>query len=408
MKILLIDVNCKNSSTGKIVHDLYSGIKNSGNEAAICYGRGPIINGNNILKFGLDWETYCHAFLTRLLGFTGCYSYFSTKRLINFIKKFKPDLVHIHELHAYFVNIKPLLKYLADLGLPIVWTFHCEFMYTGKCGHAFDCLGFLNECGNCPQLHDYPKSFFFDQTKYMFRKKRELFSHLMNITIVTPSVWLANRVRMSFLKDRNIQVIHNGIDTRMFYPRETTLLKKKLEIIDGQRVVLSVAPGIMSEQKGGKYVIKLAEIMKKENIKFILVGADDANIPHPSNTIILPRTADQNELAELYSLADVFVICSSRENLPTTCLEAQCCGTPVCGFEAGGAKETAVSDISIFVSYGDLDGLKSAVERVLLEGFDKLSLANESNKIYSKKTMIDNYQSIYSKFFGDKLLWVNK
>lgn len=130
----MIDVNCKNSSTGRIVYDLYSNINASGDVAAVCYGRGQKIDEPNIFKFGLDWETCLHAMLTRLTGFTGCFSFFSTRRLLNFIREFQPDVVHIHELHAYFVNIKLLISYLKKAEIRIVCTLHCEFMYTGNAG----------------------------------------------------------------------------------------------------------------------------------------------------------------------------------------------------------------------------------------------------------------------------------
>lgn len=270
-RILLIDVNCKNSSTGNIVYDLYKGIKQDNREALVCYGRGPKINEEGIYKFGLDVETYIHAGLSRLTGYNGCYSYFSTLRLIKKIEEFKPDLIHIHELHAYFVNIKQLVEYIKEKNIPIVFTFHCEYMYTGKCGHAYDCKNYLTGCGNCPYLHDYPKTLFFDKTKEMFKLKKELFNGL-DVRIVTPSNWLANRVKTSFLKDREIKVIHNGIDTEIFHYIENNDLKKKLNIEDDYKVVLSLAPNIMSEAKGGEFVLKLANKMQDERIKFVLVG----------------------------------------------------------------------------------------------------------------------------------------
>ena len=270
-RVLLIDVNCKGSSTGKIVYDLYSNLRADGRTAAICYGRGKKIEEENIYKFGLDWETNVHAGLSRIIGYNGYFSYFSTKRLINYIEKFKPDLIHIHELHAYFVNIKPLIEYIKSKNIPVVWTFHCEYMYTGKCGHAYECTNYQNECGNCPAVKEYPKSLLFDKTKQMLEMKKSLLGN-WNFTIVTPSQWLADRVKTSFLMDKEIKVIHNGIDTRVFHPVDSKNLKKELEIPNDYRVVLAVAPNIMSESKGGKWVLKLAEKMKNEKLFFVLVG----------------------------------------------------------------------------------------------------------------------------------------
>lgn len=270
-RILLLDVNCKGSSTGKIVYDLYSNIRKDGRVAAICYGRGPLVEGEKIFKFGLDWETYLHAGLARLTGYNGCFSYFSTKRLIKYIEAFNPDLIHIHELHAYFVNIRQLLEYLKSRGIPVVWTFHCEYMYTGKCGYAYECSRFQDSCGQCPRLNEYPKSLVFDNTSGMLKNKKKLLSDL-DFTIVTPSEWLANRVNLSFLYNKEIKVIHNGIDLDIFHPISDNSLRNELGIRTDEKVVLAVAPNIMDERKGGKLVLDLANKMKQENIRFVLVG----------------------------------------------------------------------------------------------------------------------------------------
>lgn len=271
-RILLIDVNCKGSSTGKIVYDLYSKIRENGRKACICYGRGDLIEEEDIYKFGLDWETNIHAGLARLTGYNGYFSALSTKRLIRKIEAFKPDMIHIHELHAYFVNIRPLLEYIKKKNIPLIWTFHCEYMYTGKCGHAYECTNFQRDCGNCPAVREYPKSIVFDKTKQMLRMKKELLKDL-DFTIITPSQWLADRVRLSFLKDKTIRVIHNGVDISVFHPVESESLRKELNIPNEHKIVLAVAPNIMSEAKGGQWILKLAERMKNEKIFFILVGA---------------------------------------------------------------------------------------------------------------------------------------
>ena len=204
MRILYINSVCRRGSTGKIVYDLYTQSRADGHAAAICYGRGDRIEEEKICKFGLDWETYLHALLTRLTGWTGCFSFFSTRRLLRFIREFQPDVVHIHELHAYFVNLKPLLRYLAEQHIPVVQTLHCEFTYTGKCGHAYECTRWQADCGKCPHLRDYPKTLWFDHTATMLRQKKELFGALKHLTIAAPVAWLADRARDSFRKSRKI------------------------------------------------------------------------------------------------------------------------------------------------------------------------------------------------------------
>lgn len=399
MKVLLIDVNCKNSSTGKIVYDLYTSLNQNGYTAAICYGRGPLVQGPLIYKFSTNIETYLHALLTRVTGLTGIYSPVATFKLIKFIKKFKPDVVHIHELHAYFVNIAPVIKYLKKKNIKTVWTFHCEFMYTGKCGHAYECEKWKSECHDCPQVKEYPKSLFFDFTKKMFNDKKELFMDFNNLTIVTPSIWLADRVKQSFLKDNDIRVIHNGIDTEnIFYPRRVKHIKEKHNLTD-QKLILSVAPNIMSEQKGGRLVLELAEKLKNENIKFILVGVEDLNEQFDTNVIAIGKTTNQNELAQYYSAADLFLICSNRENFPTTCIESLACGTPIIGFDEGGTKETAPKDYGRFVNYGRINSLYQVIKSI----FNKEIKLNSNKhcaefaKInYDRSIMVDKYINIYN------------
>lgn len=271
-RVLLIDVNCKFSSTGKIVYNLFKGLKEDGREAAICYGRGDEIHEEGIYKFGLDWETNIHAGLARITGYNGFFSPLSTKRLIAYIEKFQPDVIHIHELHAYFVNIKPLLKYIKKKKIKVIWTFHCEYMYTGKCGYTYDCKKYMSGCDNCPAIKEYPKSILFDKTKQMYLMKKKLLED-MDVEIITPSKWLADRVKLSFLKDKKIRVIHNGIDINIFHPMNVDDLKKQLNISPKDKVVIAIAPDIMIERKGGKQVLKLAKSMIDQSVVFVLVGA---------------------------------------------------------------------------------------------------------------------------------------
>lgn len=398
MKILFIDVNCKYSSTGKIIYDLYTQCNEHGHEAAICYGRGPLVDEKNIYKFSSDIEVYFHALLTRITGLTGYYSYFATRNLINFIERFKPDVVHIHELHAYIVNILPLMEYLKEKNIKTVWTFHCEFMYTGKCGHAYECGKWKAECNQCPHLRDYPSSLFFDFTRKMFKDKKKAFEGFDNLTIVTPSQWLAGRVNQSFLSNKHLEVIHNGIDTEnVFYPRPFDHLKKKHNLTD-EKIILAVAPNLMSEAKGGRHVLELAKRMKNENMKFILIGVDDLSEKFDENVIALGRTENQRELAEYYSMADIFVICSLKENFPTTCVEAITCGTPVCGFDEGGTKETAPYGLGRFVKSGDIDALKEEIISILdNQEISSKDCEKYGQKAYSKVNMFKKYSLLYAR-----------
>lgn len=395
MKVLLIDVNCMQSSTGKIVYDLFSQLIKKKHMATICYGRGVRVYEPNIYKFSSSIEVYLHAFLTRITGLTGCYSFFSTHKLLKFIEEYHPDVVHLHELHGYFVNILQLINYLKKKKIKTIWTFHCEFMYSGKCGYAYECGKWMTECGKCPYLRDYPSSFIFDFTKKMFNDKKRIFNGFDNLTIVAVSKWLADRVKQSFLSDKRIEVIHNGIDTEnIFYPHKYDFLKKKHNITD-EKIILAVAPDIMSERKGGRHVLELAKRMKNEKIKFLLVGVTEKNEKYDNNIIALQKTENQHELASYYSMADVFVMCSMRETFGMTCVEALSCGTPVCGFNAGGNIGIVPDAMGKLVEFGDINALEKSVRFFLNKGDLTRICCKYGQETFSKERMFDKYLALY-------------
>lgn len=392
MRVLLIDVNYKYSSTGKIVHDLAHELIKSGHKARVLFGRGEPVNNDVALRIAPIWEVYFHALMTRLTGLVGVFSYFATRRMINEIKRFKPDVIHLHELHGYYVNYSKVVRFLKISNIPIVWTFHCEFAYTGKCGYAYDCEKWKSECSSCPQIKEYPSSLYFDFTRYMFNEKRKDFDGFDNLTIVTPSAWLARRVKQSFLSDCDVRVIHNGIDTQsIFYPRLSNTQS------ESKKTVLAVAPDIMSERKGGRWVLELARRFS-DNVEFIMVGVVGDVDGVPSNVRLVDRTNNQNELADYYSDADLFLICSKRENFPTTCLESLACGTPVVGFDEGGTAETAPGRLGHFVPFGDVSSLELAINDYFAgrSEIDQHACRNFAEQNYSKQAMYSNYVRLYS------------
>ncbi len=401
MKILEIDVCCKHTSTGAIVYDLYEYVNKNGNVAAVYYGRGPKINETNIYKFGLDLETYGHALLSRLTGYNGCFSFFSTKRLIEKIDEFMPDIIHIHELHAYFVNIRPLIEYIKKKKIPLVWTFHCEYMYTGKCGYAGMCEGWHEGCGNCPSLKDYPKSFFLDRTKEMFEMKKALLSDL-HVVYVTPSAYLANRVRKSFLGGSTIKIIHNGVDTTVYYPICGGKVKENLGIKEESKVIICAAPHIMSERKGGNWLLKMSDCMMEENVEFILIGAGSKIKKIRPNVIVLPYITEKKCLAELYSVADCFVLCSKFETFSLTCAEALCCGTPIAGFKCGAPETVFEQPWAYFVDYGNIGALVKAVKKQFALKSESERIRDYANANFSKEIMCSKYLELYKSLMKEK------
>jgi putative colanic acid biosynthesis glycosyltransferase len=352
MRVLLIDVNCKHSSTGKIVYDLYQDLSKQGHVASVAFGRGVVISEPHIVKYGIDLETMFHALMTRLTGLTGYFSPLSTYRLLRHMRSFKPDVVHLHDLHGYHVNIGRVVRYLKATNIKTIWTFHSEFMYTGKCGHAKTCTNFMTECHHCPLLHDYPKSLYFDFTRFMFRQKKKWFEGLQNnLTIVTPSKWLTGRVQQSFLRNFTIKIIPNGIDANVFGYKQANENLRLNPILRDKRLFLSVIAKPDDSNKGFQWILKYADELKETDVAFVVVGKNyPKQLPH--NIYVVDYLTNPQSLAALYHECDAYLMVSEYENYPTVCLEASAASMPILGFNSGGVQETSINVPSQLVEYG--------------------------------------------------------
>ncbi len=397
MRVLLIDVNYKNSSTGKIVYDLARWLIADNHSAKVLFGRGKRSDDGVGIKIASALEVYFHALLTRLTGLTGFFSFFATRKIIREIDKFKPDVVHLHELHGYYINFGRLIQYLKCKNTPVVWTFHCEFAYTGKCGYAYGCEKWKTSCHNCPQLKEYPASMYFDFTNQMHHWKKKDFYEFTNLVITTPSYWLADRVRQSFLKDRDIRVVYNGIDVDSIFrltDGRDLLAKYGLE---NKKIALAVAPDIMSERKGGQWILDLAQRFD-DSYRFIMVGVSGRIENLPSNVVAISRTNNQTELAKFYSIADVLLLTSQKETFSLVVAESLACGTPVIGFDSGAPVEVAPAGYGYFVPYGKLDLLAQAVDD-FFTGNLKMNHDSDCREFsfqkYSNRTMYKDFLNIY-------------
>lgn len=394
MRILLIDVNYQKSSTGQIVYSVFSYLKKKGEEVAVCYGRGAASAQDGVYKFGIDIETTLHALLTRITGYTGCFSFFSTQRLIQYIRKFQPDVIHIHEVHAYFVNIKTLLKEIAKLGVPVVWTFHCEFMYTGKCGHAMDCNQWMQGCGNCPALKAYPKTWMFDRTKEMFISKKIAMEWLDSLQLTVPSPWLMNRLKKSHLKERPIEVVFNGIDTETaFRLQDKTVSKLELDIDVERPMILTVAQNVI--ERSGEEICKIAQRIPK--VDFYMIGSGIRPEYYPSNVFLIDTIKERETLAKYYAAADVYLLCSAKETFSMPCAEALCCGTQVVGYEAGAPESIFEAPYAQFTTYGDVEAIVKLLRNAIDQPIDSMICAEYGKEYFSEDAMCHKFIDLYSK-----------
>lgn len=394
MKILQINSVCGVGSTGRIATDLYKVLEDQGHKCKIAYGRGTAPEGIDSIKIGSNLDNYAHVFKTRVFDKHGFGSVSATKKFIEEVKEYNPDIIHLHNIHGYYINIEILFNYLKEANKPVVWTLHDCWAFTGHCSH-FDYVGcdkWKTECSNCIQKNEYPSSKVIDNSKLNYEKKKELFTSVKNMTIVTPSKWLANLVKESFLGKYQVEVINNGIDLEVFKPTESNF-REKYNLQD-KFIVLGVA-SVWTERKGIKYFIELSEQLS-DDYKIVVVGVTEKQKKElPNNILAITRTNNVKELAQIYTVADVFVNPTLEDNFPTTNLEALACGTQVITFNTGGSVESIDNENGIVVYEKDLNGLKKAILKIN-NNIYKLNYEIKA-EIYNKVDRYKNYIELYHK-----------
>lgn len=393
-----VNVVYAKGSTGKIVKDIHEQLIDNGHESIVCYGRGNRVLETNIFKIAPEFIMKLQSLRSKITGYAYAGCYYSTYALVKIIKKENPDVVHLHCINGYMVNIFKLLKYLKQNKIPTVLTLHAEFMYTAGCGHALECEKWKIGCKKCPQKGTgRPSSKIFDRSAEEWRLMSNAFKGFNNLVITSVSEWLHNRaIQSPFFQDKQMKVIHNGIDTKnVFRPTDFTVLKQEYSLKD-EKVILHVTANFNDPIKGGKHVIKVAEQLNNENIKIFIVGFNGDPSKLPSNVIAVPKIEDQNKLAAFYSMADLTLITSVRETFSMISAESLACGTPVVGFEAGAPETISIKQYTEFVKQGDIDSLINAIKNNLSikEKFGT-SISAKAEHIYSKNKMCDKYFDIY-------------
>lgn len=364
MKLLQINSTCGFGSTGRIAADILNTVTENGGEGIICYGRGTAPSGVPSYKTGNETLVKIHGVLSRITDRQGFYSTKATKKLICEIEEYNPDIIHLHNIHGYYLDIRVLFDYLKKCGKPIVWTLHDCWAFTGHCAYftASGCEKWKTGCGNCPSKKEYPQSLICDNSEKNYSEKKELFTGLVDMTLVTPSVWLKELAEKSFLSEYPIKVINNGINIDVFKPTESDFRKKYN--IENKKIFLGVA-SVWEERKGLSDLIKLADLLKEDE-KLVLVGLTGKQISELQKGVLgIERTESAEELAEIYSAADVFLNPTYEDNYPTTNLEAIACGTPVVTYETGGSPESLVNGRGISVAVGDIEAMYKAAQSLV-------------------------------------------
>lgn len=390
MKVVQINSTCGMGSTGKICVAVSELLNQNNVENYILYvsGESPYSQG---IKYASDKYIKLQALKSRILGNYGFNSFYTTKKLISKLEEIKPNVIHLHNLHSHNCNLQMLFSYLKEKKIKLFWTFHDCWAFTAYCPYftMLKCDKWRTECQSCPQKKYY--SCFFDRSEFLFNKKRSLFSNL-DLTIVTPSQWLADLVKQSFLKVYPVSVINNGIDLSVFKPTESNFREKYN--LQNKKIVLGVAFdwGI---RKGLDVFVKLANSLPND-YSIVLVGTND-NVDKqlPQNIISIHRTQNQTELAEIYSAVDVFANPTREENYPTVNMEALACGTPVVTFRTGGSPEILDATCGSVVDCDDVDALKTEIRRICEKTVFTKENCLKRAKLFDMKNRFEEYVELY-------------
>lgn len=393
MRVVQLNATCNSGSTGKICVAVSRLLVDEGIENYILYTQGES-NYPLGIKYSNEKYKKVQALKSRILGNNGFNSYLATKKLIRLLNELKPTIVHIHNIHSHDCDINMLFKYLKEKKIKTYWTFHDCWAFTGNCTHftMVNCSKWKNECNNCPQIRE--TSWFIDRSRENQLKKKQLFCGL-DLSIITPSEWLCDLVKQSFFHKHPVSVINNGIDLKVFKPIKSNF-RERYNIKENDYIVLGVSFG-WGKKKGLDVFIKMASCLNNR-YKIVLVGTDNKNDKYlPNNIISIHRTQNQNELAEIYSAADVFVNATREENFPTVHMESLACGTPVVTFDVGGCKEMLDSSCGILVPCDNIDLLKQKIidvcESHILKVGDCLKKSQQFDQTNSYNEYITKYKS---------------
>lgn len=415
MKILQVNTVIRGSSVGRIMADLYEVIKESGNEARVAVGREPWPEDYEGMLIGNKGDFYCHVIKNFVRGEAGFGSDAVTRNFLEWVDREKPDLIHLHNIHGFYLQIELLFDYIKKRNIPVVWTLHDCWSFTGHCAY-YDfaaCDKWKTGCNNC--IHHakvYPYALFKDNSIDAYARKRKAFCGVKNLTIVTPSQWLKGQVEQSFLKEYPVKVIPNGIDLNVFSLRADTKKATDDRTGDGgksglqsggqRKIILGVA-NIWEFRKGLACFERLAQDLPDEYC-IQLIGVNkkqkkELRKKYGNKIIAMERTSSPEELAEAYRNAAVYVNATLEDNFPTTNLEALACGTPVVTYATGGSGEAVTEDTGIVVQRADYDAMKGAVVKAANGAFEREACRKRAEQ-FDKNTRYREYLELYKEILG--------
>lgn len=397
-KLLLINVSANSGSTGRIAEEIGQTAIEHGYESYFAYGRTGRESKSHLIRIGNDFDIKLHGLETRLFDNHGFSSRRATKQFIEEIERIQPDVINLHNVHGYYLNIEILFNYLAKANIPVVWTLHDCWPFTGHCAHfmRIGCEKWMTACHHCENFNRYPQSWF-DHSARNFQKKKTLFTKLQKLTLVAPCQWMADMLKQSFLKEYPCKVINNGTDLNVFrpYTTEETQPLKNTYGLNEKKVVLGVT-NVWQQVKGWDDFIGLSKLLPGD-YRIVMIGLTEQQLSElPKNIVGLKRTENVQELAKWYSLADVFVNPTYVDNFPTTNIEALACGTPVITYNTGGSPEAVDEQTGAVVEKG-VQGLKDAIVTIVSRK-NEMTMACRNRVIdnFNKKDRFNDYVELFN------------
>lgn len=380
MRILLINGVYGYASTGTIVRDIQILCEQQGIECYVAYSKTNIPTNqlHNGYQIGKTWEKKLHAILCRINGRQAYFSHIATKKFIKYIDQIKPDIVHLHTLHGNYINLPMLLHYLSKKNIRTIVTMHDCWYYTGGCFHytQVGCLKWQEQCGNCPKKKVDTPAFFIDKSRQILADRKRLFDAIPNLTITGVSQWICEEAKKGIFKDKRIITINNGIDTNIFKPTHIQDIEhsesfKKLEYsLKGNYIIMGLATKWLDPINRDAFCFILSQMQSDE--RFLIFGCDDTklsllmslNLRHEQmkKIVTFGYTTNRQQLAALYTIADVFINCTHEESFSLINIEPQACGTPVVTYSNTGAQETVDNKCSYGVATGDYVSLWEKVQ----------------------------------------------
>lgn len=402
--VLQINTVINSGPVGGITEGIGQSAIENGWVSYIAYGRNEKKSKSNSLKIGTKLDVYLHGLKSLLFDKHGFGSAKATRNIIKQIIEINPDIIHLHNLHGYYINIKLLFNFLFSANIPVVWTLHDCWPITGHCVY-FDfvkCEKWKTGCYDCPQKNAYPRSLFIDRSRENYSSKKLLFNSSKSLTIVAVSNWLANIVSNSFLSGYPIKVINNGINTSIFRMDYLNTVRSDYHL-ENKFIILGVSNG-WNYRKGLSDFLELSKYIEPD-IQIVLIGLSNQQISLlPSNIIGLNKTENIQKLIQFYSAADIFISTSVEETFGLTIVEAMACGTPVIVYNTTACPEVVSESTGIVVEKNNILALVSAIKTIRKNGkeYYSNSCKNRVKSLYDKRDRFLDYIKLYNNLLTEK------